>query len=485
MSTDMFPRDPLRDALDSALPRETALFEREPPDVRFLYMPISHARALQMDGILVEGMRGAGKSLWWAALQSELHRKAVARYLPDIGITASTNVSPGFGEGPDPDDYPQKDALKRLAERYNPRDIWRMIIARHVFRGKAAIPDSWDGSVKWLLEDPDRSERMFFDADQELQSNGKKHLILFDALDRTADDWDSLCKLLKGLLQVLLEFRSFRAIRAKAFLRPDMLEDERVLAFPDASKIITNKVELTWSRVELYSLLWQYLGNAGKGGDVFRKYCNKFFNQKWKSRGNVWLIPEAMCMEEQLQRNIFHAITGPQMGRDHRRGYPYTWLPNHLGDAQSRTSPRSFLAALRKAVADKLRSDQKFALHYEAIKKGVQESSSIRVLEMKEDYPWVFTAMEPLGGVIVPCNFNEIERCWIRDRTLKKLHAPNKGGKVQLTPSRVDQEGASGLRKALERLGVLHTMKDGRINMPDVYRIGFRLKRRGGVKPVR
>lgn len=35
----------------------------------------------------------------------------------------------------------------------------------------------------------------------------------------------------------------------------------------------------------------------------------------------------------------------------------------------------------------------------------------------------------------------------------------------------------------LERLGIFEKMKDSRINMPDLYRVGFGLGRRGGVKP--
>jgi hypothetical protein len=33
------------------------------------------------------------------------------------------------------------------------------------------------------------------------------------------------------------------------------------------------------------------------------------------------------------------------------------------------------------------------------------------------------------------------------------------------------------------RLGVLELKKDGRIDMPDLYRVGFGLGRHGGVKP--
>jgi hypothetical protein len=39
------------------------------------------------------------------------------------------------------------------------------------------------------------------------------------------------------------------------------------------------------------------------------------------------------------------------------------------------------------------------------------------------------------------------------------------------------------VREDLQRLGLLETKKDGRIDMPDLYRVGFGLGRKGGVKP--
>ncbi len=109
------------------------------------------------------------------------------------------------------------------------------------------------------------------------------------------------------------------------------------------------------------------------------------------------MVPGKLRIDEDKQRDVFHAITGPWMGRDRRRGFPYTWLPNHLGDARRQVSPRSFLAALRNAASDSSKTDYDYALHYESIKRGVQEASRIRVREMQEDYPWVETLMKPLS----------------------------------------------------------------------------------------
>jgi hypothetical protein len=41
------------------------------------------------------------------------------------------------------------------------------------------------------------------------------------------------------------------------------------------------------------------------------------------------------------------------------------------------------------------------------------------------------------------------------------------------------------VRKDLEVLGIFLRMSDGRVNVPDVFRVGCGLGRRGGVRPVR
>lgn len=45
------------------------------------------------------------------------------------------------------------------------------------------------------------------------------------------------------------------------------------------------------------------------------------------------------------------------------------------------------------------------------------------------------------------------------------------------------KEGWLGIRKELEQIGFFEELQDKRVNMPDLYRIGFKLGRKGGVKP--
>jgi len=435
--------------------------------------------------MLVVGIRGSGKSFWWSALQEENHRAMLGQ---QIGIAKDTIISTGFGGTSVPQNYPSKDTLRKLLNKKNDsRLIWRTIVFYHIGQ-KTNPPDfqvlkKWEERIQWVKTHPEEIEQSLYEADNALAKKNTYHLVLFDALDRAADEWKIMNDLVRGLLQNLLEFRSYKRIRLKLFLRTDQLEDPSVKTFPDSSKVLSERAELFWPRHELYGLLWQYLANAPKG-QLFRDECRKFINCEWKKSESVWIVPDMLRSDEGEQRKVFHAITGPFMGKDRRRGFPYTWLINHLGDARREASPRSFLSALRHASSDDLRQDHEYALHYESIKRGVQEASKIRVMEMQEDYPWVEKLMQPLGGKInVPCNIDDAEKIWIKERILEKLNESIQSASVRLPPAHI-KEGCRGVLQDLAQLDVIEQIDDDRINLPDVYRVGYGIGRHGGVKPI-
>lgn len=488
MRPEIRPLSSARHAIIETLPEETSLFGRS-LDVRFTYIPASHAKALYPDTQLVVGMRGAGKSFWWAALQSERHRELVARFEPRAGLAKDTQIAVGFGEIPDPDRYPGRDQLARLvAQGYDPRMIWLTVILR-ALAGSQSVPGSnWSERVGYLSHHPDVIEEALYQRDVELDSKASSWVILFDALDRSAADWATMFKLIRGLLQALLDLRPYRRLRAKCFLRTDQVDEREVATFPDASKVLAAKVELSWPPRELYGLFFQYLGNSPSG--AFREEVASLTRQRWEELAAdglvAWRPPDDLRRDEDAQRGILHAITGPWMGRDKRRGFPYTWIATHLADAEGRTSPRSLLAALRKAAEDTRDRypNHEWPLHYESIKRGVQEASTIRKREIQEDYPWVDALMGPLHGQVVPCPFAEISEAWRNARAIEGLQGRVAQAQEKLSPAHLEA-GPDGLRADLEDLGIFLSLSDGRINIPDVFRIGYGLGRRGGVRPFR
>lgn len=481
----------LRQALRDSLPpvdHAGAEPERGPA---FTYVPPSHARALDPDNSVVEGIRGSGKSFWWAHLTSEPHRRFISGAFPEVRFDADLRVVQAFGAQPSSVDAPSQDVLASLIKEFPARAIWRAVCAfKAGFEEPFPKNGKWSERVAWVHANPEAFDELLRQADEALVATNQTLVILFDALDRLADDWPSIRPLAKGLFQIALDLRATRKIRFKVFVRPDMLQDREITGFPDASKLLARKAALIWRRADLYALLFQCMGNAKQGGDVFRGLCSDTLALHWKYENDAWLIPTPLRTDEQLQEQAFIALAGKAMASGpsgYKRGKPYTWLVNHLQDGLDQVSPRSFFAALRQA-ADKTPDENSLALDYRAIQAGVQAASQIRVNEIiGEDYPWVDLVMQPLRGKLtVPCTSNDIDHIWKQARTLEFLRDQLRGvtQAVKLPPQSLD-ENVEGVLKDLEALGLINRLSDQRVQMPDVYRIAFGLGRRGGVKPLK
>lgn len=456
----------LREAILAA-PLETSNFG-ETPQSGTLYLPPSHLKALRLDAHIVVGGRGVGKSFWTATLQSDVLRSQLGAFSSELqGI----EVSAGFGNAEDIDRYPNADVFAAFIDQDgDPYDLWRAVVLRWVARraGETIPSDDWPSTVKWLKGEPEAASRLM------QRQRDWKGLILFDALDRTSADWRRMDDIVRGLLRTILWLKTFPGLYAKVFLREDQAE-RTVFNFPDASKLTATKAELVWARHDLHGLLWQRLINApDEHGERLREICQSI------EQDDVWRVAQGMKSESDAQKQAFATLAGPWMGRDRRRGVPYTWSVGHLADGRGQTSPRSFLAAIRQAAEDSLERypQHEHALHYESIKRGIQKASEIRVQEMAEDYPWVPDVLSALSGMNVPIEFDAVKEKWE-----EKFPAGAQGISAARLPAQHAGRGWDGIREDLQRLGLLEPKKDGRIDMPDLYRVGFGLGRKGGVKP--
>ncbi len=455
----------LRDAILAA-PIETSNHS-EPPRPGTLYIPLSHLKALRLDAHVVVGGRGVGKSFWTAALVSPLLQATLGTIVKELD---GLDIRIGF-QNDQSENYPNEDAFEKLLNvGTDPYDIWRSVMLRWVAeRNGLSLPkETWEETVGWLKMKPEEAVRVM------RAPRDWRGLIVFDALDRTSNDWQRMDAIVRGLLRAILWLKAEQGLHTKVFLREDQAE-RTVFNFPDASKLLATKAELTWARHDLHGLLWQRLINAPEAhGERIREICPASMN------AGLWHLPEPMKRESEAQRQAFEYLAGPWMGRDKRRGVPYTWAVGHLADGRSQTSPRSFLAAIAQAAEDSRERypNHDYALHFESLKRGIQSASEIRVHEVVEDYPWVSDVLGVLKGMNVPIGFEEIRAKWAE-------FFPN--GPQDLLTNRLPAQHAmrswEGICDDLQRLGLLESKKDGRIDMPDLYRVGFSLGRKGGVAP--
>ncbi|MEO5374709.1 MAG: hypothetical protein H7840_10570 [Alphaproteobacteria bacterium] len=470
----------IRQAIIKALPIETSNFGHA-PQLEHIYVPMAHLKALRLDCALVVGGRGTGKSFWTAALDSSQLRGALGK---DVGELERTEVRIGYSGAPNIKLYPDPDTFKSLiTEEVAPYDIWRAVTARWLrdITGEIVPAKDWKDTVAWVRNQPEKFARLAENANATMQQRGEYGLIVFDALDRLSSNWVEMDRIVRDLLRLLLWLKPFSCLHGKVFLREDQSGD-RVTNFTDASKLVSTRADLAWAPHDLHGLLWQMLCNAQEPhGSILREIYEECVGVNPKVRDGKYFLSDEVKREGGQQRKLFEALAGPWMGPDRRRGVPYVWSVSHLADGKQRTSPRSFLAAIRKAAEDSSRyTAHEFALHYESIKRGVQEASKIRVDELAEDYPWVNAFVKPLQGLSVPCEFAALEDRW-RDAFPGGPLSLSQGG---LPPPNAAR-GWQGVCDDLVRLGILEIRTDRRINMPDLFRVAFGLGRRGGIKTVR
>jgi hypothetical protein len=473
----------IRHALAASLPAETSTFGAALPPERF-YVPPSHLRALVPDATIVVGARGVGKTVW-AAMLTDDQSSAIVEFV-EARLRGVRRVR-GFSERVFESAYPSEATFRKLLETgHDASDIWRGVIARGLtgLHHEALPVEDWTATVAWVRQNPEAYARLLESAEGALHASGEGRMFVFDALDRSARAWATMDDILRGLLRVILSLKSVRGIYTKVFLRDDQLT-RAVTSFPDASKLSATQVELSWQPHDLHALLWQSLLNGPDDhGLVMRDVYAAVTGHAPDARFGFSSLHSTETRDGDSLKALFQQLAGPWMGRDRRRGNPYSWVVGHLADANGRTAPRSFLAAIRSAALDSAErhSSHPFPLHFESVKRGVQGASRIRVQELVEDFPWVDPILAALHGENVPAEFALFERKW-SDRFPDGVPGEDAGPDLKLPPQ--GAESWHGVTDHLLRLGIFERMRDGRLNMPDLYRVGFGLGRRGGVMPVK
>ena len=473
------------------LPDVAAQEDLRPPGPGRLYLPSSHKRALSLDTTVVVGMRGAGKSVWTAALFDADARQRLVEEGASQQLAVS-HVLIGFSNDPSHGDHPDADTLQNLLSKgIEARYIWRGVLAKKC-AAIASFPlpaDRYEALAVWSRDEPEAYGDLLGAVATALEQRGATLLLVFDSLDTVAPgSWKEVRALTRGALELALACRPYSHLRFKFFLRPDMQEDDDIFAFRDSSKLLHSRIELAWRPVDLYALLFHILAH-GKEREAFIDLARDATGLPRAREGEIPRLLEAVCSHESNQRPLWEGLAGRYMGTNRRRGYTYTWLTGHLADAHGRIAPRSLLLALRKAaeITTEKYPHHETALHYEAIKRGVAEASDTRVQELgREDYPWVKPLLHQLRDCAVPVEIDELRNKW----TSAVLRDVVKGSEKKLPPRRyaLASPGSRDVELLIDdlaELGVLYRTEDGRVNIPDIFRVGFGIRRKGGVRPPR
>ncbi|MFF5841052.1 hypothetical protein ACFY74_06215 [Streptomyces massasporeus] len=449
------------------------------PDFRTLFTPSSHRVALDPDVTVVRGFRGTGKTCWAKALTDpELRRVAADAYM--MPRLKRTEVRTGFGTDRSNDPaFPDTRTIRGLvAAGVQPDELWSAVILNVLGTPEVRQLPNWTERVRWTRENFEAYGDALHRADRETREKKETLVLLFDGLEHLHTDRRQADLLLSGLFQLALELRlTTGTLRAKIFVRPDMY-DSAPKAFADASKLGANATNLSWSRENLYGLLFHQLGNYdGSEAKKFREATGE-----WRAEGDGrYLPPVALLADQKRQEEVFISLAGPFMGKDRRKGHTYTWIPNHLQDGKAQVSPRTWLSSLGKAarLTGERWAGHPVPLHYDAISESLSTASAVRVAELKDDLGWAALAVEQLEGNQVPMEATTVHYAWHVGSLASKVRALLESEKGGSGPHNIDDPVA--LLKELDDLGVVTRRGTDTVDLPDIYRLAFDISRRGGV----
>lgn len=456
----------------------------------FLPMPL-HADMLQSRTLVIRGERGAGKTALFTCL-GLLKRKGIEPHDVFPGLDA-TNVRwvEGFSEKKE---HPETGVLDQFAQSTDDDDDLRAFWLGHLvnrlvaettlpqrsqllqrlppelratFRGDASNPAAWVRTARQNLGALVEYLDGYDDASAKV---GETAYVTYDYLDRIGQrDTKTQSRFTSSLLRLWLSFSNrYASLRGKIFVREDLF-DRSLSTSSDASKLQSRSVKIVWSLEALYRLL---LRNMASRPPLYDWLVSRPTPIELGPGGPLGghLPPTRLAEEGAVsQRSFVTKLAGETMGSGQNKGFVYRWVPNHIQDAHGVIVPRSllniFVFAAEYALEWGPKATQQSLFHPTELQAALKKTSLCRVTELAKEHK-VVGRLENLKDLIVMADRSEVEA---------RLSQPAKGFDDELG---TDGEAAC---EALLRLGVLKVREDRRIDVPDLYRYGYGIKRKGGV----
>lgn len=439
------------------------------------FLPRGHRNVLDLRRQLVVGNRGMGKSFWTHALLQKALRQRLAQVYGFRQLENSVVVVGFNGSVKKLDTAATIDEIDTAFKSgVSPDIIWRAVLVRIALQHQIAPVFKTLGKVIADIQaNPTLYSTVLSQLDDALASSGTVLLVLFDALDRMIGDWRAISTITQALLSLAVGLQSFSSIRAKIFMRVDQFSDQDLFRFPDSSKIRNDHVSLTWRPSELYGLLLFELLRDHQSRTELERLAGEEQAQEALPHAGV----DAAAHPE-AQERLINAIAGEFMGSSKKRGRVYSWVPLHLSDASQTCSPRSFLIAWKKAAEHHPAPVGK-AVDHLGLLDGVRSASTSRLRELYEDYPWIEPALAALRRQFVPMEQEQLFEIWVQSRVIPNIIAASG---TRVTPVRfLASDEPAALLSSMRDVGVMEQRANGKINVPDIFRVEAEILRKGGV----
>ena len=462
----------------------------------FLVMP-EYGRLREPNRFLILGGRGSGKTQVFRTLTqtADGFAKLVGDQQQLMGPSASnTHVITGYNlDG----NFPSQDILDVFADDKKARAYWAgslLIVLMYMSQPELGFreialqdlpseavqkfsslksmkrPSEW---VYYIQENPEVWENILDQFDEQLKSQNQWILIAYDALDRVTTQYADLFPYLRALLSFWhTHSKRWQRLRCKIFLRNDLYQSQ-MLAFPDSSKLSNCIINLTWNTTALYQLLIKRIANSGTP-EATAYLCN--IPELISSIPDPVLGYIPTDKREKIETFV-EQLLGKYMGSSPKQGRSYTWVPNHLQDANGALSPRPFLKCFSAAAKSMLEHPEEIdrlqgtqIILPTRIQGALFDVSDDRVAELQEEYPWLEELKSPFNGLTMLMD----QQDFIGYIDMALWKEKNSDMLPEHTPQ--------GIFSVLQRLGIVMIASDGRVNVPESYLHGFRMKRKGGLR---
>jgi hypothetical protein len=453
------------------------------------FVPVPrHLRAFDRDVVLVLGERGTGKS---QLFQGVISRNGFSSLLPYMGnvrlpvgdlhwLTGYAGNTIGF---------PDYKGLRHLLDDgglnrdQTAMDLWMAYLIRAIgdhlppqaqkIMGGVLQPQGGDAiSVLRAFASLHETPTLLLDnLDQELQRTGQTLIIGYDELDTLGGfDYTLMREMLRGLIGFWAHYhRRWQNIRGKVFIRTDLYRQFGSLLGPDLSKLAANRVEIEWTDDELRYLLCKRLLNTHS---IFQRFA-KGSGCGWEKDSQFGLVPKMGKIDD--WRPFIEKIVSPFMGAGIKKGKTWYWIIDHIRDGRGKASPRPLLLMFEQAAGYEEQHalalpDQ--LLNHSALRAALDAVSLEEVNKAKE-LPWLEGLAERLKGLHVPIE---------RDEVVKKIRDRWKQRWSQQTDQPPPADTADAFVELLIDWGIFSRRTNGKLDVPDLYRVGLHMLRKGGVK---
>jgi hypothetical protein len=441
-----------------------------------LFLPLdSHKRALRLETLVVRGGRGAGKSALFEFLTKAQSQPKLLNQFKDA---AKLTWIDGFSMR---QPHPQSNVIEAFAANADEgqrRAFWLAWLCVRIAEVLSLKPALRKIDNDFASNEPAVLSNLGAKHVQDLsrwldQLNASREsaiVITYDNLDRIGADKQNL---IVSLLSVWLNLSDrYQSIRPKIFIREDLFQ-KSLSAFPDASKFDARSVSIDWQIQDLYRVLIKHMANTSQ---ILKVWIESSVNKVPLTDEGIlgWTPPPLEVTGRPSQKAFVDHLAGQFMGTNAKKGFTYTWIPNRLQDAHSRVAPRSMLALIRnaakKAIDNGSRARNLRLLDPQELQAALEQTSKRRVAEVTEEFTPIARLQNLTGENVL----------------LKRATAVTKLSKhVAGTQGDAFGDDGNAVLAAFIEQGIMSERPDGRIDVPDIYRYAFNIKRSGGVKRVR